>query len=104
VKTKATMQSNQTGRNALGRSLPGALLGASPGASLCTLMLTLNNISGHWSLARSANLAAAALYPAAKPSVLSCLGATSKCTLSFYKRMSDWTHSIRGDHSPCCYG
>ena len=67
MKTKATMQSNQTGRNALGLSLPGALLG--------TLKLT-------------------ALYPVANPSIW----------LSFCKHYSDWTHSIRGDHSPCRYG
>jgi hypothetical protein len=92
VKTKATMQSNQTERNALGRSLPGALPGA-----IALALNTMKNISGNWSLKSSAIIVAAVLYPAAKSSIPAYAGKTSKGN-------SDWKYSIRGDHSPCRYG
>ncbi len=89
MNTQATMQSNQTERNTLGRSLPGALL-----ATLKLPLNTMKKLSGLGSLAGSANLAAAALYPVANLSAPMYWDATSK-------RISDWKHSIRGEHSPC---
>ena len=88
MNTQATMQSNQTERNTLGRSLPGALL------ATLTLPLNTMKLSGLDSLAGSANFAAAALNPVANLSAPKYWDATSK-------RISDWKQSIRGEHSPC---
>ncbi len=90
MKTISNQQIKQNGRKSLG---------------LASLVRSAGAMSQSFN-AQSFNeqLAATALYPASTPANPELRDGLVELERGISARHSDWTDSIRGDHSPCRYG